>query len=218
MKDNYGTYALHYQRMLNERPSIQFRNFDFDRYLHARPWLAGIDYKAPILDVGCGFGQQLFIFKKLGFTNLFGIEITNQSLQIAAEELGAEVKLELVDAFDFLQAHKNCFAAITCNDVLEHIPRENTIHLLALINESLTPDGVISLRVPNMSSLLSAYSMYLDFTHLTGFTEFSLMQVLDLAGFADHQLLRPRRELNFKGWRPWRPLRGLGILGHIVIT
>lgn len=163
-------------------------------------------------------GTKLFIFKKLGFTNLYGIEITNESLQVASEELGAEVKLELADAFDFLQAHKHHFSAITCNDVLEHMPREKTVQLLILINDALMPGGIISLRVPNMSSLLSAYSMYLDFTHLTGFTEFSLMQVLDLAGFTDHQLLRPSRGLNLRGWRPWRPLRGLGILGYLNIS
>jgi hypothetical protein len=53
--------------------------------------------------------------------------------------------------------------------------------------------------------------MYLDFTHLVGFTEFSLMQVFDLSGFSGHQIVRKRRRIQMRGWRPWSPLRGLGL-------
>ena len=210
-KTNYDTYSLHYKRMLNVIPSVQLSDYNYENYIFARPWIQSIAKDMPILDIGCGFGVQLFLFKQLGFTNLHGIEITRESLDVAYEELSSDVSLELIDAFNYLPQHKNKFAAITCNDVLEHIPREKTIEFLTLVNEALLPGGVVSLRVPNMSSLLSSYSMCLDFTHLVGFTEFSLMQVLDLAGFENHNIVRQVHSIKWGSWRPWKPLHGLGL-------
>ena len=43
------------------------------------------------------------------------------------------------------------------------------------------------------------------------FTEFSLMQLLDLAGFDNHRFVPEIIETNLKVWRPWVPLRGLNL-------
>ena len=211
MSGLFGTYQGHYERMLNKRPSVQFENYDYDAYKRARPWLSELSSDAKILDIGCGYGQQLYILHKLGFSNLHGIEISEGSLNVAREEVGHFATLERADAFDYLKDRENEYSAVTLNDVLEHIPRESTIRFLTLIRQALRPNGVLAVRVPNMSSLLSAYSMYLDFTHICGYTEYSLMQVLDSAGFRNHQILRVDARIQLKNWRPWRPLSGLGL-------
>jgi hypothetical protein len=65
-----------------------------------------------------------------------------------------------------------------------------------------------------MSSLLASFSRDLDFTHVVGFTEFSLMQALDLAGFGDHRLvpMRPRLFLSLR-----HPLRALLRMGRFLL-
>jgi hypothetical protein len=53
--------------------------------------------------------------------------------------------------------------------------------------------------------------MCIDFTHVVGFTEFSLMQVLDIANFENHKIINPQATLNLKNWRPWHFFKKLGI-------
>ena len=62
-----------------------------------------------------------------------------------------------------------------------------------------------------MASLLAAFSRYLDVTHFIGFTEFSLVQCLELAAFEDPRLLRDPTGWQPGAWRPWAPFRGLGL-------
>jgi 2-polyprenyl-3-methyl-5-hydroxy-6-metoxy-1,4-benzoquinol methylase len=207
--ETYSAYHLHYARMLNQRPSLQITDKHIESY--RKPWLGEIHRDTRILDVGCGMGHQLFILKKLGYRQLHGIEITKTSLDVAREELGEDVELILADAFEYLPRVPQRFGCIICNDVLEHIPRERTIEFLQLIHGALQRGGIVVLRVPNMASLLAQYSMYLDFTHVVGFTEFSLMQVLDIAGFENHCVIYPERRINWKEWRLQRPLSNLGI-------
>ena len=38
-----------------------------------------------------------------------------------------------------------------------------------------------------MANLFASYSHHIDITHVTGYTEYSLMQVLDQAGFHEHR-------------------------------
>jgi SAM-dependent methyltransferase len=123
------------------------------------------------------------------------------------------VRLFLADGFEFLKDRHRTYDLITLCDVIEHVPREKVLPLLRLVYVALRPGGALYVRTPNMASLLASYSRYLDFTHLTGFTEFSLTQVLEAAGFACAHLTPDRWERNLSCWRPWAPWRGFGLRG-----
>jgi hypothetical protein len=64
-----------------------------------------------------------------------------------------------------------------------------------------------------MASLGSSYAMYMDFTHVTGFTEFSMMQVLDLAGFVNHRMVSRLPKPYFSITQPVKTLRRLAARG-----
>lgn len=92
--------------------------------------------------------------------------------------------------------------------MLEHLPREDTISVLRGFYRALAPGGWLSVRVPNMSALIASYNAAIDFTHVTHFTEFSLQQVLEAAGFAtDNMTLSSQAPRLFWSWhRPHRAL------------
>ena len=139
--------------------------------------------EASILDLGAGGGQFLYYLKKEGYSNYRGIDISPQQVEFCKKNV-TDRAME-ADAFDFLKNKHEEYDAVVANDILEHIPKDRTMELLALVRRSLKQRGVLIVRVPNMSNPFSLNSRYCDFTHETGFTQKSLYQVLWMSGFRD---------------------------------
>ncbi len=140
-----------------------------------------------ILDIGCGAGHFLYYLEKKGYTHFLGIDISPQQVDFCRENVSK--KVEVADAFEYLKEKKNMYDAIVANDLLEHIPKEEIIAFLKLVNTALKEKGVFLIRTPNMGNPFALYSRYKDFTHEVGFTDRSLYQVLWTAGFRDIQIL-----------------------------
>ncbi|UCE22872.1 MAG: class I SAM-dependent methyltransferase [Candidatus Aminicenantes bacterium] len=140
-----------------------------------------------ILDIGCGAGHFLYYLEKKGYTDFLGIDISPQQIDFCRENVSKSV--EQADAFEFLKEKKNTYEAIVANDLLEHIPKEEIVKFLKLVNAALKDKGVFLMRTPNMGNPFAVYSRYKDFTHEVGFTERSLYQVFWTAGFRDIQVL-----------------------------
>ena len=135
---------------------------------------------AKILDAGCGMGHFLYYLKKMGYTNLLGIDISPQAVDFVKKYITKNVIL--ADAFEFLKGAKD-FDVIVLNDIIEHIPKERVLELLKLCFNALKPGRKIFVKTDNMSNPFSLKLRYQDFTHEVGFTEESFVQVLYIAGF-----------------------------------
>jgi 2-polyprenyl-3-methyl-5-hydroxy-6-metoxy-1,4-benzoquinol methylase len=140
-----------------------------------------LDKNAAILDVGCGAGHFLHFLEKKGYVNFLGIDVSQQQVEFCKSNVSPRV--ENADAFTFLQNKINVYDAITANDFLEHIPKQDIIRLLELINKALKPGGVFIARTPNLGNPFAIFLRYKDFTHEVGFSEMSFYQVLWYAGF-----------------------------------
>ena len=136
---------------------------------------------APVLDIGCGTGHLLYYLKKKGYSNFLGIDISESQVEFCRKSITPSVKT--ADAFEFLAGRSDAYGVISANDVIEHISKERVIPFLELIYQALKPDGILLLKLPNMSNPFSIDSRYRDFTHECGFTEESIYQVLYMAGF-----------------------------------
>ena len=141
------------------------------------------DKDTPILDIGCGAGHFLYYLKKKGYTNFVGIDVSEDQVELCKKNITP--KVELADIFQYLHDIINDYGAISANDVIEHIPKENVITFLELIHRALKPEGTLLLKLPNMSNPFALDSRYRDFTHECGFTEKSILQVLYVTGFRD---------------------------------
>jgi 2-polyprenyl-3-methyl-5-hydroxy-6-metoxy-1,4-benzoquinol methylase len=147
--------------------------------------------EANILDIGCGDGKFLFFLRRQGYANIEGLEMSTRLADHTVKRVGCPVHL-VSDTIEFLGRNLNRYDTICMNDVLEHIPKSDTISFLNAVRESLTPSGNLVVNVPQVSGFTSLYCRYNDFTHETLFTEMSLRQVLRLAGFGDIRFIKEK--------------------------
>lgn len=142
------------------------------------------DSDSKILDIGCGMGKFLYYLKKKGFRNPTGVEISPEQVEYCKQNVTDQVILT-DNLINFINQRHDCWDCIVMLDVIEHIPRQDVIPILAAIHGALSRGGVLLIETGNMASLTGPYLRYIDFTHESGFTENSLRQVLRAVGFSE---------------------------------
>ena len=198
-KDLYRSYAgTHYAHtaLMRDASYEQMSHFYRGNYLRHLPR----DRSAPICELGCGAGHFLYFLRKEGYTNLVGVDLS-EDLVKTCQDMGF-ANVEYGDALSFLQQRPAAFSAVVCNDLIEHIPRAQMIEFVSAAHGSLK-EGAFIVKTINAGSLFGAREVFVDFTHEVGFTPESLTQVLRMGGFPSPEIL------------PLRPIPQR-IQGHLV--
>jgi SAM-dependent methyltransferase len=145
------------------------------RYL---PYLAG---RSPVLDLGCGRGEALALFKENGLAAR-GVDGSARMVALCRQR-----GLEAVegDLFDLLAAAPPAsLGAVVSFHVIEHLPAPALDRLVRLAWGALRPGGVLILETPSpLSLVVAARNFWLDPTHLRPVHPESLRLLFDLAGF-----------------------------------
>jgi len=144
--------------------------------------LLSADLDTPMLDVGPGLGEWMDCLKTWGYRCSVAIDLSPQVVEHCRAR-GHQVEL-VNDTASWLGAHEGMYGVITLLDVLEHVPREDTVALLRALRGALAPGGVLIVQVPNMQNPDGLLYRYGDFTHTAGFTEASLTEVFRAAGYS----------------------------------
>jgi SAM-dependent methyltransferase len=140
-----------------------------------------------ILDIGCGNGAFLHFLRGAGYTNLLGVDVSEEQLAVAA---GMGLPVRHGDAFEFLRAAEpGSYDLISAFDLIEHFRKEEILEFMDLAGAALAPGGRILLQTPNAHSLFGARLRYADFTHEVGLTPLSLTTALRVTGFRDVRVL-----------------------------
>jgi SAM-dependent methyltransferase len=204
-------YSIHYARYHPDSIEHVEQMMDFFTKLLC-PMLPA-ERKSRVIDIGCGYGFALLALKKLGFHEVYGVEVDPQQAD-RARKYGLEVGC-VADTAQWLEKKAVQFSVSILLDVLEHVPAAEQLPLLRSIYERLAVDGRLIVKVPNANSVVASRWLYNDFTHHKSFTEYSLRFILENAGFkeiefsAGKKTIRPSLRLWRKsvrcGWRTsWR--------------
>jgi 2-polyprenyl-3-methyl-5-hydroxy-6-metoxy-1,4-benzoquinol methylase len=143
------------------------------------------DTSARILEVGCGFGKVLWAARECGFTNIEGVDISDDQIAFGRSTLG--LPLEKCDALERLTTLRGELDAILAIDVLEHCDLEYSISLVRSARNALRPRGVLIAQVPNGLSPLTP-TFHGDVTHVRAFSAMSLAQLFRFGDFKSFKI------------------------------
>lgn len=151
--------------------------------------------QAKILDIGSGTGDFLAYLQNKHYKNFLGVDISKEQVNFCKKHVTQKVQL-IEGLAGFLKEKKNAFDFILMNDIIEHIEKEEIIDTLSLILSSLKENGVVVIRTVNLKNRWGMAVRYMDFTHTTGFTEESIKQVMQVAGFTNVLLVEEKHPVH----------------------
>ncbi len=162
-------------------PSEKEKSEWFDHYVEKvyTKYLALIPKTGSILELGCNKGFLLRSLHALGFSDLYGVDLSEDDLK-RAQIIVPSAHLYYQDVFDFLEKHQNQFDFIILKALIEHIKKDKVMLLLEKINNSLKSQGAVLIDVQNSDWFFGLHDRYMDFTHEVGFTKESLQQVMQI--------------------------------------
>jgi len=152
------------------------------RGLRVRAILRRVPGPGAILDVGCGRGILLALFRARGW-KVLGTQISRTAAEAARRRYGVEV---VVGELPEIPCAEETFHVVTFFHVLEHLDRPEAY--LRKSWDLLVPGGLLVVEVPNFASpgfrLLGTRDFCTDYpNHLVFFTPNSLARLLGSCGF-----------------------------------
>jgi 2-polyprenyl-3-methyl-5-hydroxy-6-metoxy-1,4-benzoquinol methylase len=130
-----------------------------------------------LLEIGSGDGYTLSCFRKAGSKNVLGIEPSQLSREYAKSEYDI---LSISGTVEELQTN-SLFDLMIFTHVIEHI--YDPLLMLKNMNKNLKDNGHLLIEVPLWESLESQPMGVLTFEHLNYFSELTLQNLLNRAGF-----------------------------------
>jgi len=177
----------------------------FDSYYKANYLpLAPKDRNARILVISCGPGYLVNTLAKNGFTNVVGIDSDESKIAHAASR---GLNCETAEAFPYLHGRENEFDVIIPEQELNHLTLEEQLEFLQMCRAALKADGyVVVYGLNGANPMVGSENLSHNIDHFNTFTEYSLSQVLGLAGF------RNVRTMPLKLYVFWKnPLNYVGL-------
>lgn len=146
---------------------------------YLRGWLPE-DKGASIVDLACGGGNLLYFFKRMGYMNITGVDISPEQVKLARQVTPG---VEEANVLDWLEARPDSVDLITGFDIVEHFQKDEVLRFLDACHSALRIGGQLVLQTPNADSPWGSVHRYNDFTHEVGFNPNALSRLLSLTGF-----------------------------------
>ena len=128
-----------------------------------------------IIEIGCGGGWNLDVFKRAGYTNLVGYEPGAITRNLGIRELGLDLREGFID--DVCESGEK-YDLIMLHHVIEHLIAP--INVLKKLKNLLTDEGVLYLALPNIQHLSHSQ---IQNAHYWYFSPLFFMKLLISSGY-----------------------------------
>lgn len=130
--------------------------FDFSHeQLQLQKILSGFKLTSSILDVGCGTGRNLDLFRKLGFRDLTGVDANENLVEICRSNGHNCLTL------DQIGQELETYDLLIMSHIVEHFTHKDLLDFLSYYLRLLRPGGHLLIASPLMNN-----SFYNDFDHI----------------------------------------------------
>lgn len=175
-----GRASLTTAKELFDREALQFSQ-------EIIPLLRGVSKEANVFDLGCGSGSLLSALSNAGFTNIAGMDLSEEQVNLA-HSLGID-KVVKGNGLEYLENCEKQFDVILGMDIIEHFTKDELVELMQKIRNALKPNGLAIFRTPNLDSQMATVFANGDFTHENYLNASSAQQVLLAVGFSTVEVL-----------------------------
>lgn len=184
----YSTYVSANKRHLYENVSERVRDRQVRGTIWSlKRWLPSQASNPRAVDLACGPGNVLAVFRRLGYSDFTGVDGSAEQVEVARR---AAFEVVEGDVFEFLASEKaGSFDLITAFDLVEHFTRDEAISFLRLVHQRLRPNGSLILQLPNGDSPFAGAVYNSDATHEALYTAISLRHMLEACGFDDCEFM-----------------------------
>jgi 2-polyprenyl-6-hydroxyphenyl methylase/3-demethylubiquinone-9 3-methyltransferase len=177
-ESNYFLKSL-YSKTAQDRPKVEF--------FLAQQVLRRAKKAKIVLDIGCGEGELLSIFSKLGL-KVWGVDISSYAVKKAQKRLGKCIFQ--IDITKNKLPFDNDFFDIVCGvDIIEHL--DNCDNLFREASRVLKEGGLLFLTTPNHGSIFGhIFGNFFpdDVTHINKHEERYWVEKLKTYGFSNVEL------------------------------
>jgi SAM-dependent methyltransferase len=139
------------------------------------------DRDASILVISCGPGYLVNTLHRHGYKNVTGIDSDPDKVRFAEMR---NLNCTTAQAFPYLHQGDAKYDLIVPEQELNHLTLEEQIEFLELCKTRLAPDGyVLVYGLNGANPLVGSESLSHNIDHFNTFTEYSLTQTLEVAGY-----------------------------------
>jgi 2-polyprenyl-3-methyl-5-hydroxy-6-metoxy-1,4-benzoquinol methylase len=139
------------------------------------------DRQARILVISCGPGYLVKMLRDCGYSAVLGIDSDAAKVEVARRH---QLPCETARAFEFLESRPAQYDVIIPEQELNHLTLDETVEFLQLCRQSLRPGGTVVVYAMNGANpIVGSENLSHNIDHFYNVTEYSLEQILKLAGF-----------------------------------
>ncbi len=143
------------------------------------------DKQARILVISCGPGYLVKMLRDCGYSSVLGIDSDTAKVDVARRH---QLPCEVARAFEFLADKQGEYDVIIPEQELNHLTLDETVEFLSLCRQALRPDGRVIVYAMNAANpMVGSENLSHNIDHFYLVTEYSLGQILQLAGFQQVQ-------------------------------
>ena len=176
----YKKYSSTFKEHISKFDDKSIRNSNKAYSIQYLPILKSYSKNARILELGCGRGIFLEFLKKNEYKNIFGIDISEEQIEIAKSQ---NLNVDEINIEEYLDKNVEKYDMIFAIDLIEHFSKDELISLFDGIYKNLNIGGTFIFHTPNGLGPNANKIIYGDLTHLTIFTPNTATQLLKLVGF-----------------------------------
>ena len=145
------------------------------------------DRSARILVVSCGPGYLVSLLREAGYNDVRGIDSDPAKVAHARRR---QLPCEVSEAFAFVEQNREPFDVIIPEQELNHLTLDEQIEFLELCRRNLKPGGLLIVYGLNGANpLVGSENLAHNIDHFNTFTDYSLTQLLKLAGFENIRVM-----------------------------